>query len=564
MRYVLGFISIVGLILSVARVEPVRAQLGTSAACEALNAVNVPADAVSMPTGGITVATAVHVPASARTTAENGEIVLELPTHCRIQGEIAPVDPNAPPVRFNVNLPDGWNGKALHSGGGGLGGTLNTAPGQKAFGRFDPQPYTDTYPLTGGYVTFGGDDGHQRGDISFMSNDEALRNWAGNSLIKVRDVAVWLIERAYGRAPDRVYFSGESAGGREAVFVTQRFPEAYDGAIGVTPVLGWTYIHIADNRIRSALLDGWLDADAIKLIANKTRAMCDADDGLVDGIVARYMECRMDSQTLRCPNGAEGQSCLSDTQIAALDAIREPWATTVPFAYGVNRFPGFGVTGDEDNPVNQYGFYMVGTAVPEYPLPPGRGTRRGLGAILNFGAVWVRHVIAQDEAFEPHRFHPPAYAERIQYISGLFDATDPDLSGFQAHGGKLIIMQQSADNAVSTPMVAEYYRSVVAELGEAAANDLIRLYVGPGGTHNGTGVAQADLLSVLEAWVEEDDAPPVSIPVHNIDPTTLETKRSMVACVYPMYTRYSGRGDINASGSFSCTERPDPLAYRKN
>ena len=42
--------------------------------------------------------------------------------------------------------------------------------------------------------------------------------------------------------------------------------------IAVTPVLSWTYIHIGDNRIRSALIDGWLDAPAIALIADATRA----------------------------------------------------------------------------------------------------------------------------------------------------------------------------------------------------------------------------------------------------------------------------------------------------
>jgi feruloyl esterase len=540
-------------------IRPAQAQ--APQICEALARVEVPSEALHLPTGGAAVTSAVRVPAAGRTTDESGEIVLALPSHCRVQGEIAPVDPDAPPIRFNVNLPDGWNGKAMHSGGGGLGGVVNTAPGQKAFGRFDPQPLTDTYPLTRGYATFGGDDGHRQGDITFIYNDEALRNWAGDSLQKTRDVAVWLLERTYGRAPERVYFSGESAGGREAAYVAQRFPEAYDGVIAVTPVLGWTYIHVADNRIRSKLIDGWLDAEAIELIADATRAACDADDGLVDGVIGRYMECRMNPQTMRCPGGAPGEGCLSDAQIESLDAIREPWATTVPFAHGVSRFPGFGVTGDEDNPNNQYLFYTVGTLPPMHPLPPGPGTQPGLGAILNFGVIWVRHVIAQDDAFEPHRFYPPAYSERIQYISRLFDATNPDLSAFRARGGKLIIMQQSADNAVSTPMVAEYYRSVVAELGEAAAEDVIRLYIGPGGTHNGTGVAQADLIGLLEAWVEQDMAPPAAIPVHDIDPQTHETRRSMRACLYPLYTRYDGSGDVNDWASYSCVGRPDPLEF---
>ena len=559
MQYLNGFVALAAL---AGFATQANAQIDERQGCEALAVTAIVADSVRLPTGGVTLTSAVYVPAAERTTAANGEAVLELPVHCRVQGEIAPVDVQAPSILFNVNLPVDWNGKALQSGGGGLGGSLNTGPGLKASGRFDPQPYDDSYPLTNGYVTFGGDEGHQGGDVGFMSNDEALRNWAGDSLIKIRDVAVELIEAAYGRGPDFVYFSGESAGGREAVMVTQRFPDAYDGAIAVTPVLGWTYIHIADNRMRSKLIDGWLDEDAIALIADATRELCDADDGLVDGIVGRYMECRMDSQSLRCPDGDAGQGCLADEQIAALDSIRDPWSISVPFAHGVNRFPGFGVTGDEDNRNNQYSFYTVGTSPPVNPLPPGRGFQPGLGAIINFGAVWVRHGIVQDESFDPHRFHPPAYADRIQYLSGLFDATDPDLSAFRERGGKLIIVQQSADNAVSTPMVAEFYRSVVAELGQPAADDVIRLYVGPGGTHNGTGVAQVDALGLLESWVEDGDAPPAAIPVHDVDPVTLEVRRSMLACTYPLYTRYDGTGDINDSSNYTCAERHDPLAYR--
>lgn len=94
-----------------------------------------------------------------------------------------------------------------------------------------------------------------------------------------------------------------------------------------------------------------------------------------------------------------------------------------------------------------------------------------------------------------------------------------------------------------------------------AADNVIRLYLGPGGTHNGGGAAKADILGLVEAWVEEGDAPPSAIPVHDIDPKNLETKRSMLACAYPMYTRYPGTGDINDSASYSCTERQDSLAH---
>jgi hypothetical protein len=74
-------------------------------------------------------------------------------------------------------------------------------------------------PLAQGYVTYGTDSGHQNkpGEPpqAFALNDEALVNFAHASYKKVRDVAVALMQRAYGQAPQKLYFVGSSEGGRE-------------------------------------------------------------------------------------------------------------------------------------------------------------------------------------------------------------------------------------------------------------------------------------------------------------------------------------------------------------
>jgi hypothetical protein len=35
------------------------------------------------------------------------------PEFCKVLGQIAPADPNAPPIKFQVNLPFEWNGRSL-------------------------------------------------------------------------------------------------------------------------------------------------------------------------------------------------------------------------------------------------------------------------------------------------------------------------------------------------------------------------------------------------------------------------------------------------------------------
>ena len=526
--------------------------------------MSIPASDIKLPTNGATVTAADRVPISPPRPDPDGEFGLPIPERCIVQGQINPIDLAAPPIKFNVNLPIGWNGRMLQSGGGGMGGVVITAPDKKAAARFDPVPLDRPYPLTLGYVTFGSDGGHEGAAVAFMKSDEALRNWAADSMKKTRDAALVIVDQAYGRRPDRIYFAGESAGGREALIVAQKFPDDYDGVIATSPVLSWYYIHLADNNIRDKLIQGWLDTAAIALIAQKTRTSCDGADGLKDGVIARYLECPNDAGALRCPDGKQNEGCLSDAQIASINAIREPWSMAVPMAHGVTRYPGFGVTGDEDGERYQYAFYTVGTEQPSQPLAPGRGFERGRGAILNFAALLIRHTIVQDAAFNPYLFDPRPYAKRIQYLSELFDATNPDLSKFRARGGKVIILQPSADNAVGTPMVAEYYNGVVVKLGQQAADDVLRFFVTPGGGHNVTGTSQVDILTLMTDWVEKGEIPTDTQIAYDIDPTSLKTLRTMPACRYPSYAQYNGSGDVNSAASFTCTARPDPLQFKMN
>ncbi len=264
--------------------------------------------------------------------------------------------------------------------------------------------------------------------------------------------------------------------------MAQKYPNDYQGVVATSPVLAWYYAHLADNKLRDKLVTGFLDAKAIKLVADRTRASCDTDDGLADGVISKYLSCKNDVESLRCAAG-QTTGCLSGAQIEAVNALREPYTMNVSMPYGVTRFPGFGVTGDEDGSPFQWSFYPIGSVAPSAVLPPGRGFEAGRGAILNFGAFLVRHTIVGDEAFNPYQFDPATHANRVQYLAGLFEANDPDLTAFAARGGKLIIIHPSADNATPLTVSADYYRAVVARMGQSTADSMFRLYVGPGGSH---------------------------------------------------------------------------------
>ena len=527
--------------------------------CEGLQGMRIPAGNIGLPTGGATVESATKAAAVAPFADAEGEHLLTTPERCLVLGSIASVDAAAPAIKFAINLPlSNWNRRALQSGGGGLGGAVITAPGQKASGRFDPMPVDAPYPITLGYVTFGSDGGHSSTDFVFTKSDEAMRNWASEHLKKTRDVAVEVIKAAYKEAPQKMFFSGESAGAREALVMAQKYPSDYDGIIATSPVIQWNGIHLFDNRLRDRLMAGFLTPADIKLVADRTRASCDMADGVADGVIAKYMACTNDVAALRCADGNTGTGCLSDAQIASVNALREPADLGVTLANNISRFPGYSVTGDEDGTGFQWLFYPIGTVAPSMSLPPGRGFEAGRGAILNFAAFWVRHAIVQNESFNPYAFNPAPYAARLQYLSGLFDATNPDLSAFSARGGRLIVVHPSADNAAPLTMSGQYYRSVVAKMGQEATDRTMRLYVGPGGSHNVGGVTQVDALTLLEKWVLQGQTPPDAPVAFFKSVTDASLIRSMPACRYPAYAQYVS-GDNKVAASYTCTARADPL-----
>lgn len=252
--------------------------------CASLTGVKIAATSIGLPTGGAVVTSATLVAAAPQTKDEKGNIVLALPEYCKIEGAIAPIDPHAPPINFQVSLPTTWNDRSMHFGGGGLNGRVITGVGPRY-----PQPPNDPWPIARGYATFGGDSGHTGNDTAFGLNDEALRNFAFESMKKTRDTAFDLIKRYYGKRPRYNYFNGESEGGREGHTVIQRFPADYDGVIASVPIISEEGTHIHDNAVLTTLANGgWMNKNKIKLIAESTLAACDELDGLKDGIISNY------------------------------------------------------------------------------------------------------------------------------------------------------------------------------------------------------------------------------------------------------------------------------------
>ena len=541
--------------------QPVASsQLSPKIPCASLAGVKVAATSIGLPTNGATVASATLVAPTPQTVDGKGNIVLPVPEYCKIEGSIAPIDPNAPPINFQVSLPTQWNDRSLHFGGGGLNGQVVTGVGQ----RF-PQPLNDPWPIARGYATFGGDSGHTGNNALFGSNDEALRNFAFESLKKTRDTALDLIKRYYGKLPRYNYFDGESEGGREGHTVTQRFPADYDGVIASVPIISLEGTHIHDNAVLTALANGgWMNKNKIKLIADSTLAACDELDGLKDGLISKYgtfdptlgwhAACAHDISRLRCPDGKDaGDTCLSDAQIAAVKVIRDPFVLPFRLVSGSTGYISYGAMGGESDPVT-WDIAVVGSAPPVKPQPPGPTLNPGVGGVAAFGFGNVRYFIAQDPSFQTYNFDPVPYEKRIQYLSSLLDSLNPDISTFKARGGKLIMKENSCDYHRSMFLGMNYYKALLDTFGPGPTDEFVRFYVAVGPNHFGANApSQADLITLMENWVEKGEAPPKNLVAVQMDPTTFKVLRSRPMCGYGMYPRYNGSGDPNEASSFTCT-----------
>jgi feruloyl esterase len=303
-------------------------------ACPAIINQRIDPNRIGLPSGEAWITSAHLIAAKPASAQASGATQPATPDYCKLLGSIAPLNPNAPPINFQLNLPLHWNGKTLQYGGGGFNGVLITglAPLRDATNGAP-------LPISQGYATFGTDSGHQSSAYpptevaAWALNEEALTNFAYASYKKVKDVAYVLATEFYGTQPAISYFYGGSEGGREGLTMAQRFPADYDGIVSVVPVIN--YVGLNHSFMRAQLLqlakdgEAWIGPAKMKALGAGVAKACDGLDGLVDGVVNNYFDCaaRFNPATLRCPEGKDaGEHCLSDAQVAV---VKEMYSQSV-------------------------------------------------------------------------------------------------------------------------------------------------------------------------------------------------------------------------------------------
>jgi hypothetical protein len=554
----------------------------TTAASTCASLANHPiaAPAIGLPTSGATITAAAIVPSSAQTVNAQGTgVVLAIPEYCKVIGAIAPVDPAAPKINFQVNLPTEWNGKIMQLGGSGTNGVIPVALTTDMQWGPESIPPNSPYALSRGFVTYGSDSGHQNAPPAaraggpadagvrgagaqptaapappgWMTNDEALRNFLYAQMKKTHDVTVALVKRLYDRPIRHSYYFGASQGGREALIVVQRYPQDYDGVFVQVPVFPYAHLTIFDSYSRAVAQtgDAWLPAAKVAVVAKEVRRQCDALDGLEDGLISNYVACnnRFDPSitpqpldAVRCRDGRDtGETCLSDAQIAAANAVHGPVRFPFPLYRGWTSMPGW-PTGSESA-----GNWKTQPA-PTEPTTP----------ISNNMALLIKDPRATMVSVDLAK-----YQQEIQAFSALADATDADLSAFQRRGGKLVMKVNTTDYTANSRWSFAYYDKVVQTLGQSTVDSFLRFYVAVGIFHN-RNVGRnpltnrlvpsfLDFIAMVDDWVEKGAAPADTQILSDMEPVPpFAVKSSLPMCRYPNYPRYRGVGDVNQAESYEC------------
>jgi hypothetical protein len=509
--------------------------------------------------------------------------------YCTVKGAMAPVDPNAKPINFQVVLPASWSRRSAQMGGGGMNGSI-----PNLLGGADMGPGPSLVQL--GFATYGSDSGHQmsfgfgfgrgmfggRGGSTSANtgddwalNDEAMKNLGYMQLKKTHDAAMALIEKIYGEKPRFRYFFGSSQGGREALTVAQRYPEDYDGIAANVPIVSFSSLMLAPEwiRIQEKPLANWVTPAKVNAIRGEFMRQCDTLDGLADGIINNYVACRAifdrteaprDTNpwsAKRCPNNIDpnpndtsADACLTDGQISTLQLVYSRYPFATPLANGVKSF---GMWTPNTDPSGS------GLIEPRrYRGQEGAGDNAPMHSHL--GVLGVTGFLMQDLKANPLDYvEGGAWDARRREISQSLDSTDPDLNPFYKRGGKMIVAIGTNDTLASPGAQLDYYQSVIKKMGREKVDAFARFFVLPQANHglsgtnysvNGEGksITTAPIpntfsrLNLLMDWVEKKAAPPMSV-------TVTGGNRSLPMCSYPAYPKYM-KGPVEKADSYKCTE----------
>ncbi|MEZ5661137.1 MAG: tannase/feruloyl esterase family alpha/beta hydrolase [Burkholderiaceae bacterium] len=487
--------------------------------------------------------------------------------HCKLTGAMnerqGALDGVPYAIGFEMRLPREWNGRFWYQANGGIDGSIQPAMGGAGGG-----PLTNA--LLQGFAVVSSDAGHAnkltRGP-GFGIDPQARLDYGYRTVGKLTPVAKRIVELAYGRAADTAYIGGCSNGGRHAMVAASRYADQYDGyLIGAPgyrlPLAAIANIFGAQQYAKVATdpkdLSTAFTDDERRLLADRVAGVCDALDGLADGMVQATAACQatfdLDRDVPTCTGERNGQ-CLSSAQKQSIGAIfagatttdGKPFYASFPFDTGV---AGSGVKRWEFTAPLQLDSGAVGLIWAVPPVNP-KGFN-GPAFVLGTPVDKLLEMVAAKDA---------TYTESA--LEFMMPVNPTDLGAARARGAKILAYHGVSDAIFSVNDTIAWVEGLKRTHGPGA-NDFARLFTVPGMDHcrGGPSTDQFDVITPLVNWVEKGQAPAQIVAsargagnaggVNEELPAGWSATRTRPLCPHPQTANYDGKGDPEKASSFTC------------
>jgi hypothetical protein len=579
------------------------------------------------------------VPNTVITSAVDTAATATLPERCIINGyvnqHVSPVDNCMYQDGFQVQLPlsAAWNGRFFMQGGGGSEGSVPTATGTNTGSA------GSNFGIINGYAVASQDGGHETSQLKASTCDSGFGNvteyWLDpmgtidNSYQSVEVTALtakYLVNQYYGSGPGQSYWVGCSTGGRQGMFLSQNFPQYFDGIVAGDPVYDsqagelsavWGYQQILNVYLTASppltpptpayvtepapaaplpLLYPAFPASDQSLFETALLQTCDALDGVADGVVDDLPACkaRFDPASatyidyagafgppntiypLQC-SGAKNATCLSTAQIQAIKNIVQGARTT----------DGAKIHAPAGAEVEDH----VSNVVWGYPYDGGYFSTVGIPARYFASPTSVGNANTSVVQFPYAFMSPPNPSYNMLSLNfttdqNLFSRSTPDvsystsldISKFLSYGHKIIWYHGLSDPEVSVLQTIAYYKEMAKQYGGLEkAQSFSRFYPIPNMDHctGGATTDQFDLLTPMTQWVEKGTAPgPITAKGVNFNTTTFQvgfvsgapdnapSTRSRPICPYPQEARFTG--PVSSVFGVPVANTPSDLANAAN
>ncbi|KAK4505928.1 hypothetical protein PRZ48_003893 [Zasmidium cellare] len=344
----------------------------------------------------------------------------------------------------------------------------------------------------------------------------------------------------YSRQPDFSYFNGCSGGGRQAMAIAQRYPEAFDGILAVAPAMYYNILVPSGYWATHMMHElGYAPPSCeIDAFTNASVKACDALDGLEDGIISAPTQCHFKAADV-VGKEFDCNGTTRNFSSAGAAVVQAAWDGPQKAGPGGYSWPGL-------NP---------GAALTTLYVQTNCSANSTCRPTTNtLFSEWYKYLLAQNPDYNLSSMTTEQYFSYIQssstnYMSSI-SASNPDLSAFAKTGGKLLSWQGTADENIPTRQTINYYEEVLKL--DPRAGEYYRFFEAPGVGHcfGGAGPVPNGAIDQLMAWVENKTVPEVLQAGNGTHARPL--------CPYPLVQTFVGNG-TNKGNKFTCLP-PSPKA----